>query len=309
MKMRDLKDPRIVIMAQPIVTPSRIDASKFPPGSTDLISVPTSSDPVRYINPTVATATQWKQFDPLTYSTDRPFGAISSSIWNLFDTSSVYVGIPTSYEYYQDFLYNLNAVGTQSSSLSNYVSYLRRDIYDQPSGPLLNEKLASYAEVCFDLAEAAQRGWSVSGTDEDWYYKGIQASFDNWQVFDTYQSDVDAYYGCVKDYNSYIVQPSVAYDHTIARIMEQKWIAGWQTCNEPYMDWRRTGLPTLSIGYAAYRGAIPLRFVYNNAELSSNSTNAQFAIDKLLSTPFIGPDGNNSAWSKFWLLQGTGKPW
>jgi hypothetical protein len=310
MRMRDLKDPRIVIMAQPVATPSRVDASKFAPGDNTTLTVgPLPADSTRYINPAAAAASKWKQFDPTTYSTDRPFGAVATNIWSLYDTSSVYVGIPTSYEYYQDFLYNLNAVGTQSSSLSNYVSYLRRDIYDQPSGPLLNEKLASFAEVCFDLAEAAQRGWSVTGTDAEWYYKGVRASFDNWQVFSTYQSDVDAYYGCVKDYNSYIAQSSVAYDGTIARIMEQKWIAGWQTCNEPYMDWRRTGLPILNIGYAAYRGAIPLRFVYNNAELSSNSANAQVAIDQLQSTPFNGPDGKNSAWSKFWLIQGTGKPW
>ena len=163
------------------------------------------------------------------------------------------MGIPTSYEYYQDFLYNLNAVGTQSSSLSNYVSYLRRDIYDQPNGPLLNQKLASYAEVCFDLAEAAQRGWNVRGTDADWYNNGIQASFDNWQVFSTYQSDVNAYYGCVKDYNSYVAQPSVAYDGTIDRIMEQKWIAGWQTCNEAYMDWRRTGFPGIEYWLCSFQ--------------------------------------------------------
>jgi len=310
MKMRDLRDPRIIIMAQPVVTPSKVDASKFAPGdNTTLATGPTSTDPWRYFNPAAAAVSKWKQFDMATYSTDRPNGAPTNSIWSLYDTSSVYVGIPISYDNYTDFTYNYNGSGTQSASLSNFVSYLREDIYDQPSGPLLNQKLASYTEVCFDLAEAAQRGWSVGGTDAEWYYKGIQASFDNWQVFSTYQSDVNAYYGCVKDYNSYIAQPSVAYDGTIARIMEQKWIAGWQTCNEPYMDWRRTGFPTLNIGYFSYRGAIPLRFVYNNAELSSNSANAQVAIDQLEATPYNGPDGKNSAWSKFWLIQGTGKPW
>ncbi|HEY4937173.1 MAG TPA: SusD/RagB family nutrient-binding outer membrane lipoprotein [Puia sp.] len=311
MRMRDLKDPRIVIMAQPISTPSRVDASKFAPGDNTTLTVgPLPADSIRYINPAAAAASKWKQFDPATYSTDRPNGASTNSIWSLYDTSSVYVGIPISYTNYTDFLYNINGVGTQSSSLSNYVSYLRRDIYDQPNGSLLNQKLASYAEVCFDLAEAAQRGWSVpGGNDAAWYYAGIQASFDNWQVFNTYQSDVNAYYGCVKDYSSYIAQPLVAYNGTLARIMEQKWIAGWQTCNESYMDWRRTGLPALNIGYFSYRAAIPLRFVYNNAELSSNSANAQIAINQLEPSAFVGPDGKNSAWSKFWLLQGTGEPW
>ena len=310
MKMRDLKDPRIVIMAQPIITPSKVDASKFAPGDvTNLTAGPTPSDPWRYINPAAAAASNFKQADLTTYATDRPNGAPTNSILNYYDTSSVYVGIPISYDNYTDFTYNLNGSGTQSASLSNFVSYLREDIYDQPSGPLLNQKLASYTEVCFDLAEAAQRGWSVGGTDADWYYKGVQASFDNWQVFDTYQGDVNAYYGCVKDYASYIAQPTVAYDGTLDRIMEQKWISGWQVCNEPYMDWRRTALPTLNIGYFSYRKAIPLRFVYNSQETGNNQANAQAAIDQLQPTPYIGTDGNNSAWSKFWLVQGTGKPW
>jgi hypothetical protein len=65
----------------------------------------------------------------------------------------------------------------------------------------------------------------------------------------------------------------------------------------------------LTIGWASYRGQIPVKFGYNNSELQNNSTNAQVAIDKLAPSPYNGPDGNNSSWSKFWLLQGTSKPW
>jgi len=189
------------------------------------------------------------------------------------------------------------------------VSYLRTDIYDNPSGPLLAQRLASYSEICFDLAEAALKGWNVGADAATWYNNGIKASFDTWQVFSSYQDDVDNYYGCVKDYDSYVAQPSVAFNGTLQRIMEQKWIASWQACNEAYMDWRRTGFPALTIGWASYRGQIPLRFGYNNSELSNNSTNAQIAIDKLTPSTYNGPDGNNSSWSKFWLLQGTNEPW
>lgn len=307
MKMRDLKDPRIVIMAQPVVTPSVVDASQFAPGdNTTLTNVVNG---IRYINPAAAAAANYKQFDPTTYTTDRPYGAIRTSIKNLYDTSSVYVGIPISYDNYVDFNYNINGTGTQSTSLSNYVSYLRTDIYDNPSGPLLAQRLASYSEICFDLAEAALKGWNVGADAATWYNNGIKASFDTWQVFSSYQDDVDNYYGCVKDYDSYVAQPSVAFNGTLQRIMEQKWIASWQACNEAYMDWRRTGLPALTIGWASYRGQIPLRFGYNNSELSNNSTNAQIAIDKLTPSTYNGPDGNNSSWSKFWLLQGTNEPW
>ena len=307
MKMRDLKDPRIVIMAQPVVTPSVVDASQFAPAdNTTLTNVVNG---IRYINPAAAAAANYKQFDPTTYTTDRPYGAIRTSIKNLYDTSSVYVGIPISYDNYVDFNYNINGTGTQSTSLSNYVSYLRTDIYDNPSGPLLAQRLASYSEICFDLAEAALKGWNVGADAATWYNNGIKASFDTWQVFSSYQDDVDNYYGCVKDYDSYVAQPSVAFNGTLQRIMEQKWIASWQACNEAYMDWRRTGLPALTIGWASYRGQIPLRFGYNNSELSNNSTNAQLAIDKLTPSTYNGPDGNNSSWSKFWLLQGTNEPW
>lgn len=307
MKLKDLKDPRIVIMAQPVVTPSVVSSSQFAPG--DNTTLTTIVNGIRYINPAAAAANNYKQFDPATYTTDRPYGALRTSIKNLYDTSSVYVGIPISYDNYVDFNYNLNGSGTQSASLSNYVSYLRTDIYDNPSGPLLAQRLASYSEICFDLAEAALKGWNVGGSAATWYNNGVKASLDTWQVFSTYQSDVNAYYGCVKDYNTYIAQPAVAFDGTLQRIMEQKWIAAWQACNEAYMDWRRTGLPALTIGWASYRGQIPLRFGYNNSELSNNSVNAQVAIDKLVPSSYNNTDGNNSSWSKFWLLQGTSEPW
>ncbi|MEX6690925.1 SusD/RagB family nutrient-binding outer membrane lipoprotein [Danxiaibacter flavus] len=307
MRLKDLQDPRIVIMAEPIQTPSVVDASKFAAGdNTTLVNL---ENGIRYINPAAAAASHFKQFNPATYSTDRPYGAVLSSVWGLYDTSSRYVGVPISYSN-NDFSYNINGTGTQSTSINNYVSYLRKDIYDNPSGPLLVQKLASYTEICFDLAEAALKGWNVKGgTAEDWYNRGIQASFDDWQVFAKYQSDVDGYSGCVKSYSSYIAQPSVAFNNTLQRIIEQKWIASWQACNEAFMDWRRTGYPALTIGWASYRQQIPLRFAYHNTEIQNNTDNANKAISKLETTPYVGPDGANSCWSKFWLLQGTGKPW
>jgi len=37
--------------------------------------------------------------------------------------------------------------------------------------------------------------------------------------------------------------------------------------------------------------------------------NAEAAIEALEPTSFAAPDDNNSAWSKMWVLQGTGKPY
>jgi hypothetical protein len=113
----------------------------------------------------------------------------------------------------------------------------------------------------------------------------------------------------VKNYNDYIAQPNVAYDGTLQRIIEQKWIAAWQACNEAWMDWRRTGFPTLGIGWISARAQIPVRFAYHPSELQNNPTNSDAAIQLLQTTNYVGTDGNNSCWSKPWLLQGTNKPW
>jgi hypothetical protein len=305
-KMDALKDPRIVIMAEPIITPSVVDASKFPPGdNTTLLLL---QNGIRYINPAAAAVANFKEFNINTYATDRPWGAPITTVKSFFDTSPVYVGIPISYSP-SDFAYNINGVGTQATSNNNYVSYMRRDIYDNPSGPLLKQRMASYNEICFDLAEAAQKGWNVGKTAAEWYKEGIKTSFDLWQVFSTYQGDVNNYAGCVKNYNTYIAQSSVAYDGSLQRIIEQKWIASWQASNESFLDWRRTGFPSLQVGWNSVRAAIPLRFAYANSELQNNPANSDAAIGKLAPTAFNGTDGNNSSWSKFWLLLGTGKPW
>ncbi len=307
-KLIDLKDPRLVIMAEPVETNSVVDGSKF--DVNDDVNLTTYDDVanIRYINPVAAAAANYKQFNQSTYSEDRPYGTPLDAVKNFYDTTPTYVGIPISY-YGETYTYNLNGTGGQANSTNAFVSYMRRDIYDNPSGDLLKQRLASYTEVCFDLAEAAQKGWNVGGSAEEWYSNGVKASFDLWQVFDTYQSDVDGYAGCVKDVDSYLAQPSVAYDGTLERIIEQKWVASWQASVESFMDWRRTGFPTINIGYLSKRGAIPLRFSYSNTELQSNTENTNAAISKLEESSYVGSDGKNSPWSKFWLLQGTGKPW
>ncbi len=169
--------------------------------------------------------------------------------------------------------------------------------------------MASYSEICFDLAEAALKGWNVGHDAAYWYNAGVTASFALWTVFSSYQSDVNGYAGCVKNLADYMAQPLVKYDGTLTRIMEQKWIASWQASCEAWMDWRRTGLPALQVGWNSYRAKLPVRYRYDNTELQNNPANAATAIKKLEVSAYVGPDGSNSSWSKPWLLQGTGQPW
>ncbi len=207
------------------------------------------------------------------------------------DTDPEYVGLPTAFSALPS-AYNLNPTPGQTS-FNPHVSFLN-DIYKQATGPLLKARLISAAEVHFILAEAALKGWSA-GSAQTHYEEGVKASLTTWTVGSSY--------------DSYITKEKVAYKGTLAQIMEQKWIASWTSATEAWFDFRRTGLPALKAGPAAKRAVLPLRFYYMQDELNINAANATAALEKLEMTNFSQSDNKNSAWSKPWLLQGTGKPW
>ena len=96
---------------------------------------------------------------------------------------------------------------------------------------------------------------------------------------------------------------------TLEQIIEQKWIASWTAATEAWFDYRRTGLPALKAGPAGKRSELPVRFYYMTNELLLNEQSAQGALEKLEITNYSQADGENSAWSKSWVVQGTGKPW
>ncbi len=208
------------------------------------------------------------------------------------DLDPEYVGLPPAWSIVPQ-SYNL-CPNLEQAPVNPHASHLN-DIYKKPAGPHLKARMLSAAEVHFSLAEAALKGWSVGGTAADHYNAGVKASLDAW--------------GIGGDYAAYIVKAGVAYNGTLAQIIEQKWIASWTAAAEAWFDYRRTGLPALVAGVTAKRAVLPLRFYYGVNELSFNPVNAQSAIDKLETTSYNSPDGKNSPWSKTWVLQGTGKPW
>ena len=207
------------------------------------------------------------------------------------DTDPNYVGLPPSASQLPSG-YNFNPTPGQTS-VNPHVSYLN-EIYMQAKGPLLKARLMSAAEVNFILAEAALKGWAA-GDAKARYEAGVKASLTAW--------------GLASSYPTFIAQKGVAYEGTLPQIMGQKWIASWSSATEAWFDYRRTGLPALAPGPVAKRKALPLRFYYMRDELNLNKTNSGVAIDKLETTANSQSDGKNSAWSKPWLVQGTGKPW
>lgn len=207
------------------------------------------------------------------------------------DTDPEYVGLPTSFSALPS-AYNLNPTPGQTSN-NPHVSFLN-EMYKEASGDMLKARLVSAAEVHFILAEAALKGWAA-GDAEEHYNAAIEASFETW--------------GVSGDLGDYMAGADVEFNGTLEQIIEQKWIASWTAATEAWFDYRRTGLPDLKAGPAAKRDVLPVRFYYVKEELLLNESNTMSAIDKLEITGYSQADAKNSAWSKPWIIQGTGKPW
>ena len=202
-----------------------------------------------------------------------------------------FVGIPPGIAGAQ--VYNLSPDANQAA-FNPHVSWLN-DRYREPTGSLLRARLISATEVNFILAEAALKGWAVGGTAESYYTKAIQSSFSTW--------------GLSGQVESYLEQEMVQFDGTVKQLIEQKWISSWTAAAESWFDYRRTGYPELEAGPFTIRSVLPVRLYYMLEERNLNQANTEAAMDRLEMTNFSEVDGANSAWSKPWIIQGTGQPW
>lgn len=262
--LQDLDDPRLAVWAEKIAIPLVLVPDA--PDGTDYIA-----DGKRYVSQDIVDT--YESPDGVGYPVD-------------YDPE--YVGYPPGMTF--GMAYNLSK-NTNQGATNPHASQLNA-IYKEASGPLLQSRLMSAAEVNFILAEAAFKGWAP-GTAQQYYNEGIKQSLTAW--------------GVGGDYSTYISGPAAYTGYE--DIINQKWIASWTAAAEAWFDYRRTGLPDLHAGPAAKRQALPLRFYYNVDEMDTNP-NVETAIEKLEPTPFKGDDAsNNSAWSKIWLLQGTNEPY
>lgn len=82
---------------------------------------------------------------------------------------------------------------------------------------------------------AIERGW-VTGSAENYYYDGIQASWEQRGVYDE------------ANFAAYTARPEVQYgtDEWDVRIGTQKWIALFSNGYEGWSEWRRLGQPNLT---------------------------------------------------------------
>jgi hypothetical protein len=230
-----------------------------------------------------------------------------------------YVGLPSALQ--DPNLYNLysgvdfNAIKALNPNVytdlaaNPGVSYLA-DIYAANANPLVKAVLMSYTELNFILAEARLKDWISSSTAADYYQAAIAASMDQYNITDgsmkVYDPATDAIIGWNKTaFLTNLANTFTASDDTeqLTQLMTQKWLACFMT-PEFWFDWRRTGLPDLGskVILGSNGNKIPVRVIYPTEEKNLNSENVTSAVSRL-------EPGEDTQWSKMWLLQGTNKPW
>ncbi len=203
-----------------------------------------------------------------------------------------------------------------NAGLQRYSFLNRKHFYSTYTAE--NSIQIGYAEMCFNIAEAINRGWLSGGkTSEDYYIAGIKASMkfygipesgamtayfyrpgstavDNIQNYDTYQVNVN--------WNTYYAQPAVKYAGNtgagLTQILQQKYLALFRHSGlETYYTYRRTGVPAFNVGPGTGNSnRIAMRFKYPGSESSANTKNYQAA----LQSQYAGNDDINGL---MWLLK------
>lgn len=150
--------------------------------------------------------------------------------------------------------------GTPGAS-SNYATFSKpaTTIVD-PAYPAL---LLGYDEVAFDLAEAVERGFTVTGTAMSHYNAAVTASILYWG-------------GTTTDATAYLAQPSVNYLTAMGtykqKIGTQEWIALYNRGVDAWIEIRRLKYPVIDAPSSALT-AFPVRYTYPINEQNLNKAN------------------------------------
>ncbi len=147
-----------------------------------------------------------------------------------------------------------------------------------------------YIEQCFNIAEAINRGW-ISGNAEDFYTKGIQAS---WLFHGASVSG---------NWTTYYAQLNVKYKGNnsdgLNQILTQKYLGFFQNSGwEAYNNYRRTGIPVFLTGPGtANSGRIAKRWQYPSSERTTNADNYQASLQSQFGNQ------NDDINSEMWILK------
>ncbi len=133
-----------------------------------------------------------------------------------------------------------------------------------PNAPAV---IISYAEVLFDRAEAAARGFTTEDA-ADIYKQAVTASLKQYGIADAAIS-------------TYTALPAVQYNAANYKksIGEQKWLALFGQGLEAFAEWRRLDYPQLAPAVTGtLNGKLPVRFIYPGTEQSLNGVNYKAAV-------------------------------
>ncbi len=170
--------------------------------------------------------------------------------------------------------------------------------------------IIGYPELCFNIAEAANRGW-ITATASDWYLKGINASMGVYKLTQGQSFTVGNVDGTKPnqgtvtiDINSFLADPNVAYKgdnaNGLNQILTQKYVAFFSNSGfEAFYNQRRTGVPVFAqggVGIGTPGNVIPVRWQYPLDEITYNPDNYKAAI----TSQYGGTDDVNA---KMWLIK------
>ena len=173
---------------------------------------------------------------------------------------------------------------SSKAGLGQYSFQNRKRYYSSYTGE--NTFVVSYPEMCFNIAEAINQGWTT-GNAQDWYERGVKSSM--------------SFYG-LTDATTYLAQAMVKYAGNnatgLTQILNQKYIAFFQNSGyEAYYNWRRTGIPTFLVGPGTANGTkIPLRYLYPLSEQSTNLTNLTEALTRQFAVTPALENINSAIW-------------
>ena len=203
-----------------------------------------------------------------------------------------------------------NHKGEGAYSFHNYLRYYTTAV-STVSSPTSAEPdmIIGYPEMCFNIAEAANRGWISGVSGSSWYTKGIMGSMAVYGLSDGVVVPIGDEYGnslgsVTVSVSNFLANANVLYagDNAtgLTQILTQKYVAFWQNSGwEAYYNWRRTGVPTFQQGgpgIGTANSQIPIRWQYPTDEQSYNTTNYQSAIQ----SQFGGTDAITST---MWLTK------
>lgn len=194
-------------------------------------------------------------------------------------------------------------LANDNAGLYSYNNYLR--YYGTATGPNVSGStcepyiVIGYPELCFNIAEAANRGWIPGTSGSGWYLNGINASLAWYGLTDGAQVTVgmpiisptgnnfsNVLGPVTVSVSNFLAQPGVVYagDNAtgLTQILQQKYVAFWQNSGyEAYYNWRRTGVPTFQqggVGIGTSNNMIPIRWQYPNDEAIANTVNYNAAL-------------------------------